>query len=178
MVGGNAPAFFELPWPQECAVSPLGIILLVLLIVLPLRGTGGRQPRPVLGIRLRIWPRRSRPPWHHPDCPRCPLAHGPPIGSLAGIARAAFVQYAMMADNDAFSPSANSCQRGATARIFQLRDTSLDLHDGLTATPVFPLRANSGRVWTYMDPARLQRVWQRLVPRSQLLTYIRLPDAA
>jgi hypothetical protein len=24
-----------------------------------------------------------------------------------------------------------------------------------------------------MDPARLQRVWQRLVPRSQLLTYIR-----
>ena len=33
-------------------------------------------------------------------------------------------------------------------------------------------------VWTYMDPARLQRVWQRLVPRSQLLTYIRLPDAA
>jgi hypothetical protein len=30
----------------------------------------------------------------------------------------------------------------------------------------------------YMDPAGLQRVWQRLVPRSQLLTYIRLPDAA
>jgi hypothetical protein len=30
----------------------------------------------------------------------------------------------------------------------------------------------------YMDPARLQRVWQKLVPRSQLLTYIRLPDAA
>jgi hypothetical protein len=28
------------------------------------------------------------------------------------------------------------------------------------------------------NPARLQRVWQRLVPRSQLLTYIRLPDAA
>ena len=43
------------------------------------------------------------------------------------------------------------------------------------------LRGEDGReiyVWTYMDPARLQRVWQRLVPRSQLLTYIRLPDAA
>ena len=41
-----------------------------------------------------------------------------------------------------------------------------------------PECANSGHVWTYMDPARLQRVWQRLVARSQLLTYIRLPDAA
>jgi hypothetical protein len=44
--------------------------------------------------------------------------------------------------------------------------------------PQYVDSANSGHVWTYMDPARLQRVWQRLVPRSQLLTYIRLPDAA
>ena len=35
-----------------------------------------------------------------------------------------------------------------------------------------------GHVWTYMDPARLQRVWQTLVQGSQLLTYIRLPYAA
>ena len=33
-------------------------------------------------------------------------------------------------------------------------------------------------VWTYMDPARLQRIWWVLVQGSQLLTYIRLPDAA
>ena len=41
------------------------------------------------------------------------------------------------------------------------------------ALPV-KVATSPGHVWTYMDPARLQRVWQRLVPRSQLLTYIRL----
>jgi hypothetical protein len=56
-----------------------------------LRRTRGRQRRPLLGIRLWIWPRRSRRGWYHPDCSHCPLAHGPPIVSLAGIARAAFV---------------------------------------------------------------------------------------
>src|SRR5208283_5895164 len=52
-----------------------------------LRRTGGRQRRPLLGIRLRIWPRRSRLAWHHPDCPHRPVAYGPPIGARAGIAR-------------------------------------------------------------------------------------------
>ena len=33
-------------------------------------------------------------------------------------------------------------------------------------------------VWTYMDPARLQPIWQALVQGSQLLTYIRLRYAA
>lgn len=33
-------------------------------------------------------------------------------------------------------------------------------------------------MWTYMDPARLQQVGLDQVRRSQLLTYIRLPDAA
>jgi len=58
---------------------------------------------------------------------------------------------------------------------------AVNRNDRFTSTPDGYGRrvcANSGNVWTYMDPARLQRVWQRLVPRSQLLTYIRLPDAA
>lgn len=63
-----------------------------------------------------------------------------------------------------------------TGEIENLRDAKTSVPDLRLA-----LRGEDGReiyVWTYMDPARLQRVWQRLVPRSQLLTYIRLPDAA
>src|SRR5271165_7185739 len=55
--------------------------------------TRRRQRRPLLGIRLRFWPRRNRPAWHHPDCPHCPVAHGPPLASRAGIAHAAVVHY-------------------------------------------------------------------------------------
>ena len=47
---------------------------------------------------------------------------------------------------------------------------------GLSGKGAGPIAARMSG--TYMDPARLQRVWQRLVPRSQPLTYIRLPDAA
>ena len=63
-----------------------------------------------------------------------------------------------------------------TGEIENLRETQTSVPNLRLA-----LRGEDGRelyVWTYMDPARLQRVWQRLVPRSQLLTYIRLPDAA
>src|SRR6202041_3017297 len=52
------------------------------------------------------------------------------------------------------------------------------LHGSATTTEAIRRAIQHSHVWTYMDPARLQRVWQRLVPRSQLLTYIRLADAA
>ena len=68
----------ELLWPLECAVSPLGIILVVVLILLLFGGLGGGGS-PLLGIRLWIWPRRSRRGWYHPDCSHCPVAHGPPV---------------------------------------------------------------------------------------------------
>jgi hypothetical protein len=41
--------FFELLWPQDCAMSPLGIILVVLLIVLLFGGLGGGSVVPYWG---------------------------------------------------------------------------------------------------------------------------------
>jgi hypothetical protein len=41
-----------------------------------------------------------------------------------------------------------------------------------------PLMSALGDVWTYMDPARLQQADWIGVQQSQLLTYIRLLDAA
>ena len=73
-----------------------------------------------------------------------------------------------------------SMSREAVSNLNQCSRVGTD-RDGAVSCGSKTLRpecANSGHVWTYMDPARLQSILANYGSRSQLLTYIRLPGAA
>ena len=57
------------------------------------RRPGGRQRRPLLGLRLRTWPRRRRRRRRHPDRRLRPRVHGAPLASPPG-SRTPFSRYA------------------------------------------------------------------------------------